>query len=57
MSKTKLRFKQDGDRADVLAKRRTTGKWEKIGVCHSASIPILKESIERMAELVKFTLS
>jgi hypothetical protein len=41
--------------AEVLARHKVTRKWHVIGVCHSASVPILKASLERFAELVKIT--
>jgi len=58
--KPKLRFKIPDPAfphcADVYAVRRSTGKWEKIGECHAASIPILKESTARLPELVRITV-
>lgn len=57
--KTGFRFKTPDPSTphmvDVLAKRKTTGKFEKIGHCHSASVLILRQSCERAAELIQFT--
>lgn len=40
----KLRFKYDAANEcfDVLAKRKSTGKWERIGTCHPRAVNLIK---------------
>jgi hypothetical protein len=52
----KLRFKLDADnnRYNVLARRKDTGKWEKIGICHLAAVGAVKQG---RLDLIQFQTS